>query len=334
MGPAQTLAAVAALGALQSALPAPHHPTPPDPQQLAGEPPLPPIPAPPGSASYSYGLPYTIYYNDAGNLPPNVYDPDNASQYGFVTDAFDPHTAQHTKGTASFSFEGDPMWPNFVSAAASSTSSSNIKEAAAQVYTSGADNASYVTPDCEKAGGVRRDSPLGPVCCARGGCAPQEADLDAIAAMAHKHVTEVVSPDMAGNCVLDWESWQPVVVPDLGYFGYCPGGLSETLPRSDGDWRPRPTPQPFIEGYTLLTNYSLGLVRQRQPHLSDAEALEAAAHEFLSAATAAYVKVLEVAKAARPACHWGYWARTPSAAGTAAAPTRRPRAATPSAASR
>ena len=69
--------------------------------------------APPGSASYSYGLPYTIYYNDAGNFPPNVYDPDNASQYGFVTDAFDPHTGQHTQGTASFSFEGDPMWPNF-----------------------------------------------------------------------------------------------------------------------------------------------------------------------------------------------------------------------------
>lgn len=175
------------------------------------------------------------------------------------------------------------------------------------MYTSGADNASYVTPDCEKAGGVRRDSPLGPVCCAKGGCAPQEADLDAIGAMAHKHVTEVVSPDMAGNCVLDWESWQPVVVPDLGYFGYCPGGLSETLPRSDGDWRPRPTPQPFIEGYTLFSNYSVGLVRQRQPHLSEAEALEAAAHEFLSAATAAYVKVLEVAKAARPNCHWGYW---------------------------
>ena len=51
------------------------------------------------------------------------------------------------------------------------------------MYTSGADNASYVTPDCEKAGGVRRDSPLGPVCCAKGGCAPQEADLDAIGAM-------------------------------------------------------------------------------------------------------------------------------------------------------
>ena len=48
------------------------------------------------------------------------------------------------------------------------------------MYTSGADNASYVTPDCEKAGGVRRDSPLGPVCCAKGGCAPQEADLEGV----------------------------------------------------------------------------------------------------------------------------------------------------------
>jgi hypothetical protein len=47
----------------------------------------------------------------------------------------------------------------------------------------------------------------GPVCCAVGGCVPQEANLTAIGEMALAHVTSVVPPDLTGNCALDWEGW-------------------------------------------------------------------------------------------------------------------------------
>ena len=114
-----------------------------------GLPAAPPIPAPASQLGWNFSLPYSIYYNDAGNYPKNVYDPDNASQYGFITD-----DVAHHHGTATFSqIEEDPLYPNFI-------------------YVIGADNVSY-TPDCEKNHGVRRESPLGPVCCAKGGCVPQ-----------------------------------------------------------------------------------------------------------------------------------------------------------------
>ena len=134
-----------------------------------------PIPPPSTQLAWNYSLPYSIYYNDAGNYPPNVYDPGNASQYGFITD-----DVAHHHGTAAFSqVEEDPLWPNFV-------------------YTSGADNVSYLPGDCEKNKGVRHESPLGVLCCAQGGCVPQEADLSAIAAMAARHAEAIVPPDMAG----------------------------------------------------------------------------------------------------------------------------------------
>ena len=58
---------------------------------------------------------------------------------------------------------------------------------------------------------------------------------------------------------------------------------------------------------SFLGEYSCALVRQRSPHLSEAEVIETAAREFLSAATALWVQVLRVAKSVRPKCHWGYW---------------------------
>jgi hypothetical protein len=108
-----------------------------------------------------------------------------------------------------------------------------------------------------------------------------------------------------GNCVLDHEQWKPIVDPVLKYAGYCPSEYM--LPRSDGDWRPLPTPKPLVEGETLWWNYSLGLVRQKRPQLSLAAAEAAAAEEFLSAAVAVYVTALKAAKSVRPLCHWGYW---------------------------
>jgi hypothetical protein len=59
---------------------------------------------------YNFSLPYSIYYNNAGNYPQKVYDPGNASQYGFIVD----DSGQHHVGTASFGFDGDPLWPNFL----------------------------------------------------------------------------------------------------------------------------------------------------------------------------------------------------------------------------
>jgi hypothetical protein len=35
-----------------------------------------------------------------------VYDPDNASQYGFIVD----DAGEHHIGTATFSFDNDPIW--------------------------------------------------------------------------------------------------------------------------------------------------------------------------------------------------------------------------------
>ena len=42
---------------------------------------------------------------------PSVYNPGHAEQYGFIID--DYHWPRHN-GTASFSIEGDPAWPNFL----------------------------------------------------------------------------------------------------------------------------------------------------------------------------------------------------------------------------
>ena len=123
--------------------------------------------------------------------------------------------------------------------------------------------------------------------------------------MAARHVQSIIPTDMTGNCVLDHEQWKPIVVPELKFAGYCPAEYM--LPKSDGDWRPLPTPKALVEGETLWFNYSLGLVRAKKPHLTLAEAEAVAAQEFLSAAVAVYVTVLRVAKTTRPRCHWGYW---------------------------
>ena len=74
------------------------------------------------------------------------------------------------------------MWPNFL-------------------YTTGAANVSW-THDCDKMrNAARRDSPIGPLCCAKGGCVPQEADMGTIAAWATKHVESVIPDDLTGIVV-------------------------------------------------------------------------------------------------------------------------------------
>ena len=164
------------------------------------------------------------------------------------------------------------------------------------------------TPGCDKMkNAARRDSPLGPVCCAQGGCVPQEADVALISAMATKHVLSVIPEDLTGNCVLDFETWQPVIDYDNKFFGYCPN----FLPTSDGDWRPHGgatwPPKHLIVGETLIFNYSVALVKRSQPHLSEADAEAEAARQFLTAGVGLYVAVLEAAREARPKCHWGFW---------------------------
>ena len=83
---------------------------------------------------------------------PSVFNPGDAEQYGFVVDDF--HWPRH-KGTASFSIEDDPAWPNFLYGLTNDT------------YDpwDGIGNVSW-TPKCDKMlNAGRRDSPLGPVCC-------------------------------------------------------------------------------------------------------------------------------------------------------------------------
>ena len=94
--------------------------------------------------------------------------------------------------------------------------------------------------------------------------------------------------------VLDHEQWKPIVIPELKFAGYCPS--SYLLPKSDGDWRPLPTPKPLVEGETLWWNYSVALVKQSKPQLSQSQAEAEAAKEFLAAAVAVYVEVLKAAK--------------------------------------
>jgi hypothetical protein len=62
-------------------------------------------------ASFNFSTPYSIWYNDAGNYPPSVFNPGDAAQYGFIVD--DTSWPRHN-GTASFSIEDDPAWPNFL----------------------------------------------------------------------------------------------------------------------------------------------------------------------------------------------------------------------------
>ena len=104
---------------------------------------------------------------------------------------------------------------------------------------------------------------------------------------------------MTGNCALDFETWKPVIDYDNQFMGYCPN----FLPRSDGDWRPHGgatwPPKHLIIGQTLIFNYSVALVKQSQPRLSDAEAKAEAARQFLTAGVKLYVAVLNAAKKAR-----------------------------------
>eukprot|EP01052_Picozoa_sp_SAG31_P000608 SAG31_NODE_17_length_35773_cov_25.999271_33_plen_152_part_00 len=83
---------------------------------------------------------------------PSVFNPGHAEQYGFIVDDF--RWPRHS-GTASFSIEGDPAWPNFLYGLTNDT------------YDpwDGIGNVSW-TPKCDKMMNAgRRDGPLGPLCC-------------------------------------------------------------------------------------------------------------------------------------------------------------------------
>lgn len=137
------------------------------------------------SSRSDYSLPYTVYYN----LGAPFYNPSGGAYtypspsprtFGFVAD--NGMELQETVGTNTFDFSGDPAWPNFIR---------------------NGDNYSW-TPSCPKPG-VRTETPLGPQCCAPGGCLAQHGNVSAVIEMTRKHVLSRVSPSLQGNCVIDFE---------------------------------------------------------------------------------------------------------------------------------
>lgn len=140
-------------------------------------------------------------------------------------------------------------------------------------------------PSCTKAGGVKTETVWGSLCCAAGGCSPQEGNASAVGRLVNSFVQQKVPADFTGNCVLDCEGWNALTTDTS--FGTCD---------SDPDFG---TPN-------LYRNYSLDRVRQRQ-HLSPSQAIAQARKEFHQAASAILVTALRAARAARPKCHWGYY---------------------------
>ena len=125
---------------------------------------------------------------------------------------------------------------------------------------------------------------MGPTCCNPGGCVPQEANISAIVALTKRLVAESVPAGFSGNCVLDQEGYNSIA-SDVA-FGDC-------------DW-----PHAWSNVYR---NYSLALVRARQPSLPEAEVAATAQREWRQATAALMVASLEAAKAVRPSCKWGYY---------------------------
>ena len=217
-------------------------------------------------AASNYSLPYTIYYNNGGNYyGPNMsYPPPSPRQFGFIAD-----NAPHTVGTNTFDFSGHPRWPNLIR---------NGKD--------------YSWSASCPAPGVRTDTPLGPLCCAPGGCIAQHGNTSTVAALTAQVVSAQVSPELEGNCVLDFEGWNSVVFGNE--FGSCPTG-----PPQDPD---DPPPRSNIQ-----RNLSLALARVDFPHLDAAQLEAQAAEQYHAAATELLLTVLRTARAVRPKCHWGYW---------------------------
>lgn len=161
----------------------------------------------------NYSLPYTVFYNNAGNYYGGNstsdfdYPPPSPKMFGFVADNF-----AHTVGTMSFDFSGDPRWPNFIR---------NGK------------NFSW-SPSCSSgsttggAHGVRTETPLGPMCCAAGGCIAQHGNVSAVVELTRAHVLANVPATMAGNCAIDFEGWNSVVFGMQ--YGSCPSGMPWPLP--------------------------------------------------------------------------------------------------------
>ena len=218
--------------------------------------------APPTASNYS--LPFSIYYNNGGNYYERdgkmVYPPPSPRSFGFIADNY-----AHTVGTNTFDFSGDPAWPNVI--------------------------ASDAHGGCP-APGVRTDTPLGPLCCAPGGCVAQEGNATAVAAMTARRVAAQVSPALEGNCVIDFEGWNNVVWGNQ--YGSCPTG-----PPQDPD---DPPPASNIQ-----RNLSIARARQAFPNLPRDQAEAEAARAYYAAATRLLVTVLATARATRPRCHWGFW---------------------------
>ena len=74
-------------------------------------------------------------------------------------------------------------------------------------------------PSCTKAGGVNTETMWGSLCCAAGGCSPQEGNASAVGRLVHSFVQQKVPADFTGNCVLDCEGWNALTTDTT--FGTC-----------------------------------------------------------------------------------------------------------------
>lgn len=127
---------------------------------------------------------------------------------------------------------------------------------------------------------------LGPLCCNPGGCVPQEANVSAILEVVAQKVAQHVPAGFDGNCVLDQEGYNAIAT-DI-QFGEC-------------DW-----PHPWSNIYR---NYSMALVRARQPGLPAEQVAQIAQAEWQNATVALMVASLETARKVRPTCSWGYYGK-------------------------
>ena len=127
---------------------------------------------------------------------------------------------------------------------------------------------------------------LGALCCNPGGCVPQEANVSAILEVVAQRVAQHVPQGYDGNCVLDQEGYNAVAT-DV-QFGEC-------------DW-----PHAWSNIYR---NYSMALVRARQPGLPAAQVAQIAAAEWQNATVSLMVASLKTARSVRPECSWGYYGK-------------------------
>jgi alpha-galactosidase len=155
------------------------------------------------------------------------------------------------------------------------------------------------SPSC-KGAKVDTGTEYGALCCRPGGCSPQEGNLTTILEDTAAAYISGIGPNFSGNCAIDYEGWNNVVTDAT--FGSC----AVSPPR----W-----------SSSFMRNYSIALVKKRQPGITAIAAAKQAAKEYSTAATAIMVGVLEMAKRVRPKCNWGFY-EVPCSFGSPCAGTR------------